>query len=297
MLFQHDKPNFNTDGKRWPHRRLSRFVDAGGLAIHAQTMGEGEEILLLHGTGASTHSFRDMMPILAQRYRVTAIDLPGHAFSGTPLFTQMTLPGVADWVERFLRAENMTPVALVGHSAGVAVAVRMALDAKEPPRAVVGFNASLKPFAGAAGPIFSTMAKLLFVNPMTPRVLAATATKRRMEKLIADTGSKISAEGLSYYQTLFRRSGHVNGALSMMAGWDLVPLQLDLPRLKSRLTLVAGGGDRLIPGTVATASAAKAPHGHVVRVPQLGHLSHEEDPEGACEIVFQTLSEVSQQAA
>ena len=44
-------------------------------------MGEGPDIVLLHGTGASTHSWRALIPLLAERYRVTAIDLPGHGFT------------------------------------------------------------------------------------------------------------------------------------------------------------------------------------------------------------------------
>lgn len=293
LLFQHDKPNFRTDGRHWPHRDVSRFVDAGGLTFHVQTMGTGPDLLLLHGTGASTHSFRDMMPLLAARYRVTAIDLPGHAFTGTPLYTQMTLPGVASWVGKLLQVEGFQPVALVGHSAGVAVGLRMALAGAAAPRAIVGFNASLKPFAGAAGPIFSTLAKVLFVNPMTPRVFAATATRRRVEKLLADTGSRLSPAGIGYYHTLFRCAGHVSGALAMMAAWDLVPLQRDLPRLTTDLTLVTAAGDKMIAGSVATSSAAKAPHGHVVRVPRLGHLSHEEDPQGATKIVFDAMDRVA----
>jgi magnesium chelatase accessory protein len=68
----------------WPHRTASRFVSAGGIEWHVQVMGKGPCALLLHGTGASTHSFRDLAPALAPDFSVIAVDLPGHGFTGTP---------------------------------------------------------------------------------------------------------------------------------------------------------------------------------------------------------------------
>ncbi|MEM0906920.1 MAG: alpha/beta fold hydrolase BchO [Pseudomonadota bacterium] len=287
IVADRDKPNFDKDGAHWPHRSASTFVEAGGLTFHAQTMGEGEDFLLLHGTGASTHSFRALMPILAKTVRVTAVDLPGHGFTETPLFTQMTLPGVAALTGAFVEAAGLKPAVIVGHSAGAAVAIRMALDSLVAPRAIVGFNASLQPYAGAAAPIFSTLARLLFVNPLTPRVFAATASRRRTEKLLTDTGSTLDAEGVGYYHTLFKKPGHVNGALAMMAGWNLAPLQEDLPQLKAQLTLVAASGDRTIPPSAAAQSAGKVAGGRVVRMKGLGHLAHEEDPEAAAAIILE----------
>jgi magnesium chelatase accessory protein len=52
------------DGADWPNREASRFVDAAGMRWHVQVMGQGPVLLLLHGTGASTHSWRDVMPLL-----------------------------------------------------------------------------------------------------------------------------------------------------------------------------------------------------------------------------------------
>ena len=52
-------------GSDWPHKERSEMVDAGGMRFHVQRFGdEGPNIFLLHGTGASTHSFRDLAPVL-----------------------------------------------------------------------------------------------------------------------------------------------------------------------------------------------------------------------------------------
>ena len=56
----------------WPHRAHSRQVFCKPHRWHVQEMGQGDLIVLLHGAGGSTHSFRHLMPLLAEHYRVVA---------------------------------------------------------------------------------------------------------------------------------------------------------------------------------------------------------------------------------
>ena len=56
------------DGPHWPHRTASRFVDAGGCRWHVQVhrAAPARPVLwLLHGTGAASHSWRGLVPLLA----------------------------------------------------------------------------------------------------------------------------------------------------------------------------------------------------------------------------------------
>ena len=100
----HDRGSlqWDTDGRDWPNRQTSRFVDAGGLRWHVQCAGEGPVALLLHGTGASTHSWRGVLPLLAEHYTVVAPDLPGHGFSGAGADDCYSLPGMAGAVASLL---------------------------------------------------------------------------------------------------------------------------------------------------------------------------------------------------
>ena len=65
-----DALDWNRDGAAWPNHAVSRLVDAGGVRWHVQRMGRGPVLLLVHGTGASTHSWRALMPLLATRFDV-----------------------------------------------------------------------------------------------------------------------------------------------------------------------------------------------------------------------------------
>ena len=64
--------NWNAIRHEWPHSAHSVFVRCGEMRWHVQRMGQGPVLLLLHGTGASTHTWREVMPLLAARYSVIA---------------------------------------------------------------------------------------------------------------------------------------------------------------------------------------------------------------------------------
>ena len=82
-------------GAGWPNRDASRTVRAAGLDWHVQVAGAGPVLLLAHGTGAATHSWRGMVPLLARHFTVVAPDLPGHGFTQAPANARMSLPGMA----------------------------------------------------------------------------------------------------------------------------------------------------------------------------------------------------------
>ncbi|NCZ78006.1 MAG: hypothetical protein EBY02_02705, partial [Burkholderiaceae bacterium] len=65
----------------WPNREISRSAQVGGLTWHFQISGKGPLILLLHGTGSSTHSWGELTPLLNKEAQVLNVDLPGHAFT------------------------------------------------------------------------------------------------------------------------------------------------------------------------------------------------------------------------
>ena len=286
-FFEEDRPDWARDGRDWPNRAASRFVEAGGLRWHLQDFGgEGPVLLLLHGTGAATHSWRGLAPILADHFRVIAPDLPGHGFSDPLPPRKLSLPGMAEAVGSLTRALEVEPAVAAGHSAGAAVLARMCLDQTIAPRLLLALNGALKPFPGFASVLFPSMARMLFLNPVTPRFFAWTADSAAVRRLIDGTGSKLDREGLDLYKRLFARSGHVAGALGMMANWDLEALHRELPQLATHTILVVGSEDRAILPETGIAVGERLPDARVELMRGLGHLAHEEAPERVAELVI-----------
>lgn len=287
-LLDEDRPDWERDGRDWPHRAASRFVEAAGLRWHVQEFGDPQEpgLLLLHGTGAATHSWRGLAPLLAERYRVIAPDLPGHGFTDPLPARRLSLPGMAEAVAGLIGFLGVPPTLAIGHSAGAAVLARMCLDRRIAPSLLVALNGALTPFPGVANFLFPSMARMLFVNPVTPKIFAWSADRAAVRRLIDGTGSRLDQHGLDLYRRLFTRAGHVSGALGMMANWDLAALDRDLPRLTTRTLLVVGSEDKAIRPDTAFALRDRLPTARLELVRGLGHLAHEEAPGRVAEIVF-----------
>ena len=275
-----------------------RTVKTDDLTWRVQVEGQGPVLLLIHGTGASLHSWRKLVPLLTPRFTVVAPDMPGHGQSSGECDACLSLPGMATAFTKLMAALGLTPALAAGHSAGAAVLVRMCLDRSITPAAVISINGALLPFHGFAGQIFAPLAKVLVVNPFVPRFLAWRARdSRTVAKLLADTGSNIDAEGVELYAELFRNPDHVAATLGMMASWDLEPLNATIKDLKIPLWLLAAQNDKTIAPETATRVGARVPNARVIFLPGLGHLAHEENPELFKRQIFQAADEAGLPAA
>ncbi|MDP3822759.1 MAG: alpha/beta fold hydrolase [Burkholderiales bacterium] len=283
------------DGLDWPHRDTSRFVLAGGLRWHVQQMGQGPVLLLIHGTGASTHSWRDFAPLMARHYTVVAADLPGHAFTDTPSAAQMSLPGMSNALAGLVDVLGLDVALCIGHSAGAAIAARMVLDRRIAPRALVGINGAFLPLDGLPGLLFPPVARLMAATPLASKLFAWRASDRSaVERLIGGTGSALDATGIELYARLVRDQRHAAGALAMMAQWDLRPLLCDLPALTAPVVLLVGANDRAVPPEQARRVAALLPRApEPVVLKHMGHLAHEERPAEVARAVLHAVAQLS----
>ncbi len=287
-------PNLPAD---WPHAARSRRVDAGGLRWHVQTWApprpDAPCLLLLHGTGASTHSFAGLAPLLARQHGVLVADLPGHAYTQRPRADGLSLPGMAARVGALLKALRIEPTAIVGHSAGAAIAARLVLDGLARPRDLISLNGAWFPPGGASGWWYAPMARLLALNPLAPVLFSWQAARpATLQRLLRGTGSTLDAAGQAHYARLAADVGHVGAVIAMMAAWDLAPLPPALPRLQQQgtaLHLVVAERDAAVPPAQATQLAARVPGATVHTLRGLGHLAHEEAPAVVAELVERLL--------
>ncbi len=273
------------DGPRWPHHAHSHFIDVGPLRWHVQRFSarspsgrDAPLALLLHGTGASAHSWRALVPLLAERFDLLVPDLPGHAFTRTPPTQALSLPGMAEAVAALLDAQQLRPALVIGHSAGAAIGAQLCLDGRTQPAALVSINGALLPLHGLAGRVFSPLARLLAAQPAVPLWFAKRAAHPAvLQRLLDSTGSKLDAEGQRLYGRLVTDAEHAAGALRMMASWDLQPLAAALPRLQTPLHLLAGTRDLTVPPAHSERVQRRVPGAELHALSGLGHLAHEED--------------------
>lgn len=270
-------------GPDWPHMDCSRFVQTPGVRWHVQIAGSGPVLLLLHGAGASTHTWRDLLPQLSADFTVVCPDLPGHALSHIAPDWRPGLREMAGALDDLLRALDVQPQAVAGHSAGGAVAAQWVLQRQSQTPActptLIGLNPAWLPIPGMASWMFPVAAKVLAVNPLSALWIARHGKRPGViQKLVDDTGSRLSAQGVDYYARLIRQPAHVRGVLAMMAAWDMTALGRRMPELHGPVWMHLGGRDKTVPTSWSGRTYAVLAHAHGITVPELGHLAHEEAP-------------------
>ena len=273
-----------------------RTVVAGGLRWHLQQMGpplgQAPVALLLHGTGSSTESWAGLAPLLARTHTLLMPDLPGHARTQRPASAVgLSLPGMAQSLGALLKALDVRPALLVGHSAGAAIGARMCLDSHCAPQTLFSLNGAWFPPAGTGGWWYAPAARLLALNPLSPRLFSFAASQPAvLRRLLDSTGSRLDAAGHAHYARLAADPAHVGAVLAMMAVWDLRPLLQDMPRLQPplqpRLHQILGSRDGTVPPHLAADVQRLVPGSRLHTLPGLGHLAHEEDPAAVARLLL-----------
>jgi len=260
---------------------------------HVQESGAGPLVLMLHGAGGSTQSYRHLIPLLTPAHRIIAIDLPGQGFTRLGAQSRCGLADMAQDIAALCAQEGWAPVAIVGHSAGAAVAFELAERLPAPCPHVIGINAALSTFKGVAGVMFPLMAKALAMMPGVAGLFTASnGNPRAVQRLIDGTGSRIPAEDLTHYGALVSDRTHVNATLQMMAQWDLGPLLSRLPDSNAHGLLIAATNDRAVPFATSRDLARRMANMRYSEVEGLGHLLHEEAPQRVATLILDYLAEI-----
>jgi magnesium chelatase accessory protein len=284
----------------WPQRAHSRSVWAGGLDWHVQVMGSGPTLLLLHGTGASAHSWAGLAPALATNYTLVMPDLPGHAFTLGARAADLSLPQMAVALTALLSAMQLpAPLAVVGHSAGAALALRFAVNtvssaasgAATRLQKVLGFNPSLVAPPAAYMQWVAPLVNPVFTSAPMARVLAGLAARTRLiDRLLDSTGSTLPEPARVPYRRLFSDQNHLRGSLGFMAAADLAALLRDCAALPCETAFVLGQQDRWVPEPALRQVIQQHLPRAAVQCWLGGHLVHEVQPAAAAAWVLQQLT-------
>lgn len=264
----------------WPLKHASQLIEREGIRWHVQIIGSGPPVLLLHGTGASTHSMADLATALSDHYTCVVVDLPGHGFT-TPLpEREHLLPAMAGAVQNLCESLTTEPRFIIGHSAGAAVAIRMCLDTRASPAALLSINGALLPFGAFIEPIMLKTARFLSRSDSITGFLARRGTGTAdVRRALRDTGAEISEPMIARYSFLVSQQSHIEGALRMMGGWELGQLSKDLPKLRTPIHLIGCDKDHIVPALRAHRVKRLIPGASAITLHNAGHLVHEAAPE------------------
>ena len=263
----------------WPNRSNSEFIKSDNYNWHIQKFGStGQKLLLIHGTGASSHSWYPLIENLNLEFEILCLDLPGHGFTRALARQKKQLVIIVDQISLLLRNIDFYPNIIMGHSAGAAVAYELAKKIETKPN-TIAINAAFGQFSGLAGVAFPYFAKIASSTTIPARFLSLLASKEEIvRKLLASTGSIIPELQIKCYQYLFSNTEHVDGTLQLMADWDLGYFLDRLPEETAPIHFLVGDKDTTVPPHISKSWDQSMPNSSLTQFNGLGHLLHEESP-------------------
>jgi pimeloyl-ACP methyl ester carboxylesterase len=276
-------------------RKPDRFLDVGTAGVAYRFVGDGPDVLFVHGWPVSGATFRTLLPHLTDHVTCHLIDLPG---TGSSRFTPDTPLSVAmhiDAVRRTLDLLQLDDVAVVGHDSGGLIA-RHAIAGDQRVRALglidtemsTGTGWRFKAFlAGRKVPGFGSALGWLAGQPRL----------RRSRLILGDAfadSSLLDGEFDEFFlQPLHRSPEHRDAAMRILRTFDY-QLVRELAALHQRIhvpvVLVWGEEDKFFPLEKARAMVPEFTNARFAPIPGAGLFAHEERPDAVARALLPTLT-------
>lgn len=258
------------------------WVDVDGTSTRYLEAGAGEPLLLLHGEGGVSDGWYDVLKLLADSYRVIAVDLPGYGY--TESISDASTPALAAFAWKFAQAVGARRPAVMGQSLGGAVAVHMALEHQGRIPALVlisssGLGRAINPLLvlPTATPLGDLMARLAPRVPFAPSLMVASVAlvgsfrPWRIPAVWWRSQTTAAATPGALVTTL--RSQRLSAGL---LGQKNLVLRM-LPELPMPTLVAWGLHDRMVPFWQAFAARRRLRHGELQLVPWSGHMLPQEN--------------------
>jgi len=266
--------------------------------ISALTIGNGPDVVLLHGLGSSKVSFFDTAAALSRDYRVHALDLPGFGSSAKPAAARYDARYFAGAVAAYLDAEGVGSAHVVGNSMGGRVAIELALTRPERVRtvgllcpAVAFVRRQLHPFVRLARPELAAL----------PHRLRRDVVERYFRRMFADPDAldpQLAEIAVDDFQRIYRSPRARHAFLAAGRNLYLEPpfgrrgFYPRLAGLQAPALFVWGSRDPLIPAALSRHVAEWLPGADQIILDGCGHVPQVERPTQTIGLLRRLFTEV-----
>jgi pimeloyl-ACP methyl ester carboxylesterase len=264
----------------------SRFLTlSNGAVVHIRDTGGSEgqpQMILLHGSNASLHTWEPLVARLRNDWRIVRIDLPGHGLTGaTPTGRYDDAEYIAT-VDEVATAMGMRQFILGGNSMGGGVSWRYAVAHPERVQALLLLDAGGMPPRAGDPPPRSNIGFRIMRSPVgrwlgmqiTPRSLIEQSLRQSVSNQAVVTDADVDR-----YWELLRFPGNRGATMIRFGrGWSAADAD-QARRIQVPALVLFGAEDRIISPSAAQSFAERLPNDEVIMLPGIGHLPMEEAPD------------------
>lgn len=257
----------------------SQFITVDGLQVHLRDEGprnDPEPIVLVHGTGASLHTWEGWVRELKTTRRVIRFDLPGFGLTGPNAANDYSMDVYVRFVTALLDQLGVQRFVIGGNSLGGEVAWAMARTHPQRVARLILVDAAGYWFEPKTVPLGFRVAGMPLLRPLMANLLPPGLIDKSVRNVYGDT-SRVTPELVALYTDITRREGN-RAALRQRLSQRNTGREQDIKTLQLPTLILWGGQDRLIPPVYAQRFAADIAGSKLVVFETLGHVPQEEDP-------------------
>jgi len=253
------------------------------LQLAYRSKGEGSPVLLIHGFGASSYSWRHLINPLAKNHRVITVDLKGFGYSPKPRDDLYSVYDQAKLVRDFIIEEKLEDINIVGHSfgGGVALVTSVYLTASHPgliKRLVlidsIAYTQDLPDFV-----------ELLATPVLGPLIVHLTSNQTQAKYLLKQVyfdDDLIPQSAIDHYAKIMTldnaKYAIITGARQLIPP-DLGDFSNRYPSIRTPTLIIWSKNDTVIPLRIGKRLHKALPHSKMVILETVGHAPQEEKPE------------------
>jgi pimeloyl-ACP methyl ester carboxylesterase len=275
----------------------SQFIKINNLNVHYKQAGAGKTaLILLHGFGASTFSWREVIAPLANLGTVIAYDRPAFGLTDRPMpgdwsgVSPYSLEAQAEMLVGLMDAKGIAKAILIGNSAGGTVSVYTALKYPQRVQALVLVDAAIYSGGGLPQWLKPLMAtpQGRWIGPLLVRPIQESG----METLRTawNNPSKISPAVIAGYRKPLQVANWDRALWELTLAQEPTTLASRLAELKMPVLVITGDDDRIVPTTQSLRLAREIPGALLALFQFCGHVPQEECPEKFIPVVKEFIA-------
>lgn len=259
----------------------SAFVDVMQMQVHYRDEGNKNDslpLVLIHGIGASLHTWEESVKLLTDSFRVITLDLPAYGLTGPNPKRVYSQEFYVQFIDEFLKSIHVNKCIIGGNSLGGAIAWNYTYEHPTKVEKLILIDAAGYPMISESKPIAFTLAQIPvlkhMLNYITPRFLAKKSVMN-----VYDDPTKVTEKVVDRYFDLFLREGNRQAFVDRMNFSTYPDHLIRLRTIKTPTLIVWGENDKLIPIENAQKFHADLPNDTLVVLEKTGHVPMEENPD------------------
>jgi len=259
------------------------------VRLAVEDTGQGKPVVLLHGLGTHSYTWRRIAPRLAERYRVITIDLKGFGASEKPLKGPYTLRAQADLVKEVIARKGLHDATLVGHSYGGGISLLLALDdAKERTRRISRL-VLLDSIAYPQNiPLFFELIQVPVIGDVSMSLIPPDVQIEQALRLAYEQEAAVTDDAIAQYSEPLYTTGGKHAVVETVR--HIIPDNIETiarqyPDITVPTLIVWCNKDRVVPLKLGRRLADNMPNAGLRVLQDCGHAPQEEKPAETLEII------------